>query len=90
MINSDRLLHTFTTLVQVDNPSGQEQAMAQKVMDLLRERGLQPEQDAKGNVIARLPGTGARRFLKRYKQRRTRASNIAPRKLCFRSRKKLA
>jgi tripeptide aminopeptidase len=56
MINSDRLLHTFTTLVQVDNPSGQEQAMAQKVMGLLREIGLQPEQDAKGNVIARLPG----------------------------------
>ncbi|HEX6288116.1 MAG TPA: M20/M25/M40 family metallo-hydrolase [Herpetosiphonaceae bacterium] len=58
MINSDRLLDTFLTLVRVDNPSGQEQAMAQTIVGMLRERGLQPEQDAKGNVIARVPGQG--------------------------------
>ncbi len=58
MINPERLLQTFTTLVQVDNPSGQEQAMAQTVIGLLRAQGLEPEQDAKGNLIARLPGTG--------------------------------
>ncbi|HEY0739219.1 MAG TPA: M20/M25/M40 family metallo-hydrolase [Herpetosiphonaceae bacterium] len=58
MIKTDRLLDTFLTLVRVDNPSGQEQAMAQTVIGMLRERGLQPEQDAKGNVIARVPGQG--------------------------------
>jgi len=58
MINSDRLLENFVTLVQIDNPSGQEQAMAQAVMGILRERGLDPQQDAKGNVITRVPGEG--------------------------------
>ena len=59
MINSDRLLQTFTALVQVDNPSGQEQQMAQAVIGRLRALGLQPEQDGKGNVVTRLPGEGA-------------------------------
>ncbi len=58
MINVDRLVQTFTALVEIDNPSGQEQAMAQAVIRLLSERGLAPQQDAKGNVIARLPAEG--------------------------------
>lgn len=58
MINTDRLLHTFTTLVQIDNPSGSEQQMAQAVIGMLREIGLHPLQDAKGNVIARVSGEG--------------------------------
>lgn len=48
----------FTSLVQVDNPSGQEQAMAQAVIARLRALGLEPQQDAKGNVIAPVPGEG--------------------------------
>lgn len=59
MINTDRLVQTFTTLAQIDNPSGQEQAMAHAVMAHLRLLGLEPEQDVKGNVVARLPGEGA-------------------------------
>jgi tripeptide aminopeptidase len=59
MINSDRLVQTFIHLAQIDNPSGQEQAMAQAVLELLSTLGLQAEQDGKGNVIARLPGEGA-------------------------------
>lgn len=59
MINSDRLVATFSTLVRVDNPSGQEQAMAQTVCGMLRELGFEPQQDAKGNVVARVPGQGA-------------------------------
>jgi tripeptide aminopeptidase len=58
MINTDRLVQTFTTLAQIDNPSGQEQAMAHAVMAHLRILGLEPEQDQKGNVIADVPGTG--------------------------------
>lgn len=53
-----RLIDTFTTLVRIDNPSGGEQQMAAAVCALLRELGLTPEQDAKGNVIARVPGVG--------------------------------
>ena len=58
MIDAGRLLQSFCELVRIDNPSGQEAAMARAVMERLRELGLQPEQDARGNVIAVLPGRG--------------------------------
>jgi tripeptide aminopeptidase len=58
MINTDRLVQTFTTLAQIDNPSGGEQAMAHAVIAHLQVLGLEPEQDAKGNVIADVPGAG--------------------------------
>ncbi len=59
MINEQRLLASFLQLVQIDNPSGQEAAMAQYVMECLHVEGLEPQQDAKGNVLAKLPGAGA-------------------------------
>lgn len=59
MINEARLLATFTELVEVDNPSGQEAAMARRVMGLLQAEGLTPVQDAKGNIITVVPGAGA-------------------------------
>lgn len=58
MINNERLLDTFLALVRVDNPSGQEQQIAATVMALLRERGFEPVQDARGNVVCRMPGQG--------------------------------
>lgn len=58
MIDQQRLIDTFVALVEVDNPSGQETEMARFVMDLLRREDLVPEQDAKGNVITRVPGQG--------------------------------
>ena len=58
MINADRLLESFLTLARIDNPSGQEAAMAAEVMVRLRELGLEPQQDSKGNVIAAVPGWG--------------------------------
>lgn len=58
MINTDRLLELFLTLVRIDNPSGQEQAMAEAISAMLRDLGLQPRQDAKGNLIVAVPGEG--------------------------------
>jgi tripeptide aminopeptidase len=58
MIDSERLLQSFLSLVRIDNPSRQEARMAEAVMRHLRELGLAPEQDAKGNVIAAVPGRG--------------------------------
>ena len=58
MINTERLLHLFLRLVRVDNPSGQEQRMAQVVTAHLRELGLDPSEDAKGNVIVNVVGRG--------------------------------
>ncbi len=58
MIDNERLLTTFLDLVRIDNPSGQEAEMALEVMARLREFDLDPWQDAKGNVIAAVPGRG--------------------------------
>jgi tripeptide aminopeptidase len=57
-INRERLLDTFCTLVRIDNPSGQEAAMAAHLMERCTTLGMECEQDALGNVIARLPGAG--------------------------------
>src|SRR3712207_5933928 len=58
MINTQRLLDLFLELVRVDNPSGQEARMAQAVIARLRELGLDPWQDATGNVVTAGPGRG--------------------------------
>lgn len=58
MINHERLLDTFLALARIDNPSGHEQQMAAAVIGVLRERGLEPVQDAKGNIVCRVPGQG--------------------------------
>ncbi len=58
MIDANRLRDSFLALVRIDNPSGQEVAMAEAVMARLRDLGLLPEQDGKGNVIAAMAGRG--------------------------------
>ena len=58
MINSDRLLQSFLELVRIDNPSGDEAAMAEAVMERLHTLGLTPTQDDKGNIIAAVSGLG--------------------------------
>ena len=56
--NRARLVETFTTLVAIDNPSGHEALMAQTIMALLQDEGIASELDAKGNLLARVPGDG--------------------------------
>jgi tripeptide aminopeptidase len=58
MIDEQRVLQTFLELVEIDNPSGQEQQMAAAVIERLRMVGLEPEQFANGSIIARLAGEG--------------------------------
>jgi len=58
MLNQERLLQTFLELVQIDSPTGQESAMTQEVARRLRGFGLDPQVDARGNVLAKIPGTG--------------------------------
>jgi tripeptide aminopeptidase len=59
MINQDRLLHTFLDLVRIDNPSGEEAAIAAHVRGLLEALGLNVEADNLHNLLARVPGEGA-------------------------------
>lgn len=52
MINRDRLVKTFMDLVQIDSPSGEEEAMAQEMQRRLESFGLKVVRDDYGNLIA--------------------------------------
>ena len=52
MINQERLLKTFCDLVQIDSPSGEEEAIAQELVRRLEALGFTVRQDHHGNVIA--------------------------------------
>ena len=52
MINRDRLIKTFCDLVQIDSPSGEEEAMAVELQRRLTAMGFETERDAYGNLIA--------------------------------------
>jgi tripeptide aminopeptidase len=58
MINDKRLLETFLDLVRVDSPSGEEEAIAEKLANRLLQLGLTVERDKMNNILARLPGDG--------------------------------
>lgn len=59
MINADRLLQTFCSLVELDNPSGEEGPVVDAVASIFSDLGLEYDRDAMGNLIARVPGEGA-------------------------------
>lgn len=52
MINRDRLVKTFTDLVQIDSPSGEEEAMAVELTRRLEALGFSVKRDDYGNVVA--------------------------------------
>ena len=52
MIDRDRLVKTFCDLVQIDSPSGEEEAVAVDLSARLEALGLTVERDDYGNVIA--------------------------------------
>ena len=52
MINRDRLVKTFTDLVQIDSPSGEEEAMAVELTRRLEALGFSVKRDAYGNIVA--------------------------------------
>lgn len=67
MINEQRLLETFLSLVRIDSPSLQEKPVADHLVGLLRSKGYEVTLDGAGkasggntgNIIAKVPGTGA-------------------------------
>ena len=58
MVDEARLVATFLDLVRIDSPSGEEEAIGRRVMDLLCGLGATVERDGLGNVLARLDGRG--------------------------------
>ena len=58
MANKSRLIKTFMELVQIDSPTGEEDAMDQEVSNKLESLGFSVYHDSFKNVIASLPGIG--------------------------------
>ena len=52
MINQERLVKTFCDLVQIDSPSGEEEAISQELVQRLMALGFTVVRDQHGNVIA--------------------------------------
>jgi len=58
MIDRERLLDTFLSLVQIDSPSGQESALCVDLQGRLQALGVEMHVDAAGNLVGRVPGEG--------------------------------
>ena len=58
MANKNRLIKTFMDLVQIDSPTGEEDAMDQEVSNRLEALGFSVYHDSFKNVIANLSGIG--------------------------------
>lgn len=56
MVNRTRLVETFLELVQIDSEPGEEQALAQRLIQEFRRVGIEVRADANGNVIATCRG----------------------------------
>lgn len=64
MVNEHRLVETYLELVQIDSPSGDEQAIAERVAEKLRSLGARVHIDSLYNVSAFLPGRGVKQGTK--------------------------
>lgn len=62
-MNRERLVDTFTEIVQTDSPTGKEGVMASWLLDHFASRGITADRDDTGNVFVRIPGEGEPIFL---------------------------
>jgi len=58
MIDRERLLDTFISLVRFDSTSGEEAALRGELEQRLRALGVETHVDETGNLVGRLPGQG--------------------------------
>jgi tripeptide aminopeptidase len=58
MIDRERLLNTFLSLVQIDSPSGEEAVLRADLQGRLQALGVETHVDATGNLVGRVPGEG--------------------------------
>lgn len=49
-------MEEFLKLVEIDSPSGEEKEIAHYIKETLQQQGVKVEEDAAGNLLARLPG----------------------------------
>ena len=78
MIDRERLLDTFLGLVRIDNPSGEEAAIAAHIRGLLEALGLPVEEDSLHNLLARVPGQGEPLLLNAHMDSVAPCRNVRP------------
>lgn len=54
----DRLIQTFLDLVKIDSPSSHEEKVREYIAEFIKKLGLNPIQDARGNLIVKVDGDG--------------------------------
>ena len=55
--NENELINLFCTLAQIPSPSGEEDKVAQKIVEILKNAGIEAKLDDFGNVRAKVPAT---------------------------------
>lgn len=58
MINKKRLINTFTQLVKIDSPSGEEEQISDFLAKKLKNLGIKVKKDSYGNLIGKVEGKG--------------------------------
>ncbi len=58
MANRERLVETLMTLIRIDSPTGEEDAMDREVSARLETLGFTVRHDSYGNVVAKIDGAG--------------------------------
>ena len=61
----NKLIDLFCTLAKIPSPSGQEDKVSDKIIEILTNAGIKAEYDDFKNVIAKIPATDPTRATKR-------------------------
>ncbi len=56
-LRKNKLIDIFCTLAEIPSPSGQEDKVAQKIIEILKQADIEAKQDDFGNVKAKIPAT---------------------------------
>lgn len=78
MIDRGRLLETFLSLVRIDSPSGEEEAIGAELAERLRELDMEVYVDRVGNVLGRWEGEGDPLLLNAHMDTVTPGNGVRP------------
>lgn len=59
MINTQRLIQTFQTIVAIDSPTDEEEQMADFLMTFFQNKNYEPQKDEHHNVFVKIAGAGS-------------------------------
>lgn len=78
MISKKQMIKTFIDLVKIDSPSGQEEKVANYILNYLKKIKVKVISDKYGNIIAKIPGAGLPLMLSSHMDTVEPGRNIKP------------